>query len=56
MERAIAELPDDQRRYQVRMRSMLTSVLVPDPDPTAAPAARRAEAMAIAEARRRRPS
>ena len=34
MERAIAELPDDQRRYQVRIRSMLTSVLVPDPDPT----------------------
>ncbi len=49
MERAIAELPDDQRRYQVRIRSMLTSVLVPDPDPT-----RRlrlaAEALAIAEA------
>ncbi len=49
LERAIAELPADQRRYQVRMRSMLTSVLVPDPD-----AARRRrladEAMAIAEA------
>jgi tetratricopeptide (TPR) repeat protein len=34
LERAIAELPTDRRRYQVRMRSMLTSVLVPDPDPT----------------------
>ena len=48
MERAIAELPDDQRRYQVRIRSMLTSVLVPDPNPV-----RRtqlaAEALAIAE-------
>ena len=49
MERAIAELTDEQRRYQVRMRSMLTSVLVPDPNPL-----RRtqlaAEALAIAEA------
>ena len=48
MERAIAELPDEQRRYQVRIRSMLASVLVPDPDTT-----RRmelaAEAMAIAQ-------
>ena len=26
--------PPDLRRYQVRMRSMLASVLVPDPDPT----------------------
>ncbi len=34
LERAIAELPPDLRRYQVRMRSMLASVLVPDPDPT----------------------
>jgi DNA-binding SARP family transcriptional activator len=34
LERAIATLPDDLRRYQVRMRSMLTSVLVPDPDPS----------------------
>jgi tetratricopeptide (TPR) repeat protein len=49
MEEAIATLPDDQLRYRVRMRSMLTSVLVPSPDPT-----RReelaAEALAIAEA------
>jgi tetratricopeptide (TPR) repeat protein len=48
MEQAIAMLPDDARRYQVRMRSMLSSVLVPEPDP-----ARRtrlaAEALAIAE-------
>jgi tetratricopeptide (TPR) repeat protein len=48
LERAIAELPAEQRRYQVRMRSMLTSVLVADPDN-----ARRGrladEAMAIAE-------
>jgi DNA-binding SARP family transcriptional activator len=34
LERAIAELPAEFRRYQVRMRSMLASVLVPDPDPT----------------------
>jgi DNA-binding SARP family transcriptional activator len=34
LERAITELPTDFRRYQVRMRSMLASVLVPDPDPT----------------------
>ncbi|MET0461395.1 MAG: BTAD domain-containing putative transcriptional regulator [Ilumatobacteraceae bacterium] len=49
MEQAIATLPPDARRYQVRMRSMLSSVLVPEPDP-----ARRtrlaAEALAIAEA------
>ncbi len=48
LERAISELPADQRRYQVRMRSMLTSVLLADPD-----SARRMrladEAMAIAE-------
>ena len=30
----LAELPGEQRRYQVRMRSMLASVLVPDPDRT----------------------
>jgi DNA-binding SARP family transcriptional activator len=34
LERVIAELPAEQRRYHVRMRSMLTSVLVPDHDPT----------------------
>ena len=34
LERAIVELPADDRRYQVRMRSMLASVLVPDPDPS----------------------
>ena len=34
MEQAIAELPPDERRYGVRMRSMLASVLVPDHDPT----------------------
>jgi DNA-binding SARP family transcriptional activator/tetratricopeptide (TPR) repeat protein len=49
LERAIAELPVDHHRYQVRMRSMLTSVLLADPDGT-----RRTEladeAMAIAEA------
>ena len=48
MEQAIAELPPAERRYCVRMRSMLTSVLVPDHDPT-----RRREladeAMAIAD-------
>ena len=49
MERAIAELPPDQRRYQVRMRSMLTSVLVPEPD-TARRVELADEAMAIAEA------
>ena len=47
LEQAIAELPPEERRYGVRMRSMLTSVLVPDHDP-----ARRREladeAMAIA--------
>ena len=49
LERAIAELPADQHRYQVRMRSMLTSVLLADSDGD-----RRMqladEAMAIAEA------
>lgn len=32
LEEAIATLPPDARRYQVRMRSMLTSALVPSPD------------------------
>jgi tetratricopeptide (TPR) repeat protein len=34
MEQAIAELPADELRYHVRIRSMLTSVLVPEHDPT----------------------
>ncbi len=48
LERAIAELPPDLRRYQVRMRSMLASVLVPDQD-TARRMQLAEEAMAIAE-------
>ena len=55
MEQAIATLPADARRYQVRMRSMLSSVLVPEPDPARRPRLA-AEALAIAEARRRVPS
>lgn len=49
LEEAIASLPPENHQYQVRMRSMLTSVLVPSPD-----RARRQqladEALAIAEA------
>ena len=49
MERAIATLPEEEKRYRVRIRSMLTSVLVATTD-----SSRReelaAEALAIAEA------
>ena len=48
LEQAIVELPPDMRRFQVRMRSMLTSVLVPEQD-VARQRQLADEAMAIAE-------
>ena len=49
LEQVIATLPDDERQYQVRMRSMLASVLVASSDGSQREALA-AEALAIAQA------